>query len=256
MLGLTPTLLTANENNQNQEARWETYGPMENSTHFGPSKFNNGWLLDTIVYGSLEMKNVVVQGNLTVTGLTKIKDSEIQRSLMVYGTLMARDLFVKGTISVQGKTKIREATINGSLDAKGKTYIEEISIGQDLNVFGPLEAEKIIIQGHSSLQGNTECKESTFQGPVTVNGLFLVKDSIFKQSLSAQAELVELDNCQTQDITVADNNSGKPQIVKLKGNSLIQGNITFTNKVQGNVVEIGKNTQLSGRVINGELQKH
>jgi len=251
-----PILLANAKNGKkpDQEAKWETSGRVEGDTHFGPTKCSDGWFPGMTVYGSLEMENVLVRGALNVSGRVKLRNVEVEKSILVSGSLRASDLYVREDVQIQGNTELREVTIDGSLDVKGNTSMREINVSKNLNAFGPLDAKDFVIQGPTKLNGNIDCKNGLFQGELDISGSFQAKDTFFEKPIQINSMFIKLIDVQTKDITLQDTGSSKPQVVKILGKSLIEGNITFNNTVQGNMVEIDKDSRITGIIVNGDLK--
>ncbi len=144
-------------------------------------------------YGPTSLSNKSLT-NLRVMGPLSLKDSTIKGKLDVYGpfkgnSIQAAKLTVQGPTSIYNKSKLGSVSINGPLTIKNSR------VSSDLIVNGPIFAS-----------------HSVFMGKISVSSTKLT----FKDC-----------NLQTLKIRPAHSFGNNQQVLYLKGNTIVNGDISF-----------------------------
>lgn len=170
--------------------------------------------------------------DLTVNGpadLRKVK----AKTLNVNGPLTFSDLEVSGKMTVSGPTIGRHAELH------------------DVDVKGPFNAKDIEMQA-VEVSGPVSLKEFTINGNTIVHGPLIAHDGYFQDLIAGSKEggdVVELNDVTIKNITIT--KGAKAEVVTLKGETDVFGNITFESGV-GSLIQKGDDIDFDGEVIGGK----
>lgn len=127
--------------------------------------------------------------------------------------------------SVSGKTNI-----NGNLDC----------FNSDLS--------SLKVNGHCSFE-----RVSVF-GTSLINGNFVAIQTVFHREIMTSASEILLKDSNIKNIILKTSNSdGKPSILILKNNSIVEGDIIFEN--QTGIVKISADSKVLGDIVGGNVIK-
>lgn len=144
------------------------------------------------------------------------------------------------------------AQILENLISSGVAVLEGTTVRGPTSFMGTLTCNNATLNT-VEVKGTLTTTNSTFQGVVQVIGMLTPVKSIFRELLTVQTKALILDDTQTKGIRIQKNPDTPRQVVKLLGNSRVEGDITFE---QGpGVVDIAATATLTGQVIGGILNR-
>ncbi len=180
---------------------------------------------------------------LNIHGPSKLSEIKAD-SLRINGPLNFNQLKVKGKTEISGPTsgeegEFKDLLIHGTfwgnkikienLQVDGDVTIEHFNINGDVNINGPLKAKN----GTFSNITNVYAPVALYN--VVVNNIYIKKDS-------------------NQNHKESDQNNNAQNEVKLAGETIVSGNITFESG-DGVVFIRDKTSQLKGKVIGGKIKE-
>lgn len=147
-------------------------------------------------------------------------------------------------LTVHGPLKFYEVEISGPTNllgpAKGKK-----AIFQDISASGPFKAEKVVIEA-LKVSGPAHLEEFTVEGQTNIQGPLKAQKGVFGDLIAgskAGGESVSLHDVVAKDVTI--NRGNQEEILKLSGETVIRGKITFESG-KGKVEEKGKKSPTQG----------
>ena len=195
---------------------WQKYVP-DMAKKYLPSNESDGSNESTF-YGPVSMQNKTLKQSLKVMGPLVLSDSEVQGEVKVYGPLSGKSITMD------------------SLTVQGPADIQSLKVG-DMTISGPLNINNSLISGS-----------------VIVNGPINSSNTVFQKEISVASKSLTFSNSEIQNLTIKPSTDimNKPQIVYLKGTTVVSGNITFE---EGNgIIKADKSVVIKG-VIKGGTRK-
>lgn len=208
---------------------------LQDASFMGPTELKEITAKSLFVTGTLHFNNLKVEKTTEIFGPVTNSDHGVFNSLIITGPFAAKNiacskLEVTGPVNVTDFQVSGEATIIGSLKVGKSTF-------QNLTVTGPSKVEK-----------------STFQN-LTITGPLKAEKSTI-QNLTITADKIVLEDVKIKDIIVKKNQEEKQekkQVLDLKGETIVEGNITFESGK--GVVEQGSEVKIQGKIKGATLEK-
>lgn len=201
---------------------------------------------------SKDFKDLNINGN---SNLNQISAD----SLTVKGPLNFSRIKIKGDTNVEGATSGEEADFN-NLAVRGSFWATKVEI-QNLKVDGEAALENFKVRGKVDINGPLKAKNGDFfkdinaaHTPialynVTVDNINVKNSSPGDVDYNNTSKTGNTSNTNTNGNTNNDDN-----VVKLAGNTVVNGNITFESG-NGIVFIRDKTVQFKGKVIGGKIQQ-
>lgn len=134
--------------------------------------------------------------------------------------------------------------------AYGVATLNDTTVLQKTDVSGTLTATDANLNMVNS-KGNTTLQKTTVNGSNHFFGGLQTNGSTFKKTLTISSTSVTLTDTKTVDVSLGDIKPVVTQELYLKGNTLINGDITF--KQGHGIVYLSGNAQISGKVSGGKV---
>lgn len=168
--------------------------------------------------------------------------------------------------SFMGATELKEITAK-SLSILGPLHFTHLKVEKGTKIFGPVansefgDFDSLIITGLFAAR-NVTCSKLEVIGPVdvthlqvsgitTIIGPLTAEKSTF-QNLIITADKIVLEDSKTQEIIIK-KNENKKQVLNLKGNTIVQGNITFESG-KGTIKQ-GPEVTIQGAIKGATVEK-
>jgi hypothetical protein len=141
-----------------------------------------------------------------------------------------------------------------SVHANGPLNMTDTIVKQATSVNGPFVADKAHL-AKLTVNGPVIISSSVVSGTSDINGPITATKSSFDDTLTVAANAVVLTDSNLSDIIVKGGDDGvvSPQTITIKGDSVIDGDITFNEK--DGLVYVGPNVKITGKVIGGKVEK-
>ncbi len=146
--------------------------------------------------------------------------------------------------TICGKGEVNNVTAYGVATLNGTT------VDQTTDVSGALTAIDANLN-MASVKGSAILQNTTVNGTNHFFGGFNTKGSTFKKTLTISSNDVTLVDTKTVDVLLGDVSPVGTQKLHLKGNTLINGDVTF--KQGHGIVYLSGNAQVSGQVNGGKV---
>jgi hypothetical protein len=159
-------------------------------------------------------------------------------SLKVNGSLYFNELKIKGKTEVSGPCNGEEGEFT-NIVVHGPVEVSKIK-AESLDVDGPVTIEDFKIKGDVNINGPLKAKNGSF------NDLNTVHTPVQLYSVTVNNINVKKDR--------GHNKSDNANEIKLAGNTVVSGNITFESG-DGIVFIRDKTAQLKGKVIGGKIKE-
>lgn len=150
-----------------------------------------------------------------------------------------------GAITVCGKGTLSNLHVAGKASLDGTTVIGKTEIA------GMLDAKDVYLNA-LKVSGKATIYNSKIRGASKISGLLDTYHTKFYQKITISSDKTYLTDSYSRDIEVS--RGGDKQILCLKNNTVVDGNIRFTTN-RGMVV-IDKSSKITGRVIGGYLTQN
>lgn len=171
-------------------------------------------------------------GNETFYGSANLKQKEY-KSLLVQGSLKFADIVVEDVISINGSIKGKGLKSN-NLQVNGSVDIEMAKL-QTVDISGSFLGKDVEISGESLIRG----------------GINIINGQLSKMVIYSENSVIEDTNVNDNIyIKKEKNNKNRPQIIELKGNSTIKGDIVFDDEGE---VHIFGEAKVEGEIINARV---
>lgn len=164
----------------------------------------------------------------------------------VQSTLPQWVVLSKGAVELWDQNENRSLSIDDQLVAERSTFaflkvgkdawLNNCRVNENLTVGGEGRFYKSNVGGTVKVEGDIYAQCSTFAQIVDSNGDVTAVDTVFNDLLQAKAEIIDLTNVQAETIFIkATGPYYDKQLVYLKGNTLIKGDIIFESE-RGRVI--------------------
>lgn len=173
-----------------------------------------------------------------INGSSNLKH-QVYDSLEVNGTLTFKDLIIKGSIVINGKIqgenlKCKNIKSNGSSEVDGFQ-------AQNVRINGSFKGRNIEITEKSEFNGAIEITNGKLHNIQVVNTLSTLVDT----NVSGNINIKKIDKgfgCKSSASLV--------QVLELKGNSLVIGDITFEEE---GAVHLFDKAKVQGKIVNAKI---
>lgn len=170
-------------------------------------------------------------------------------------------------LEINGSARLSEIRAN-SLTVKGSLDFKRLNVTGDTKVLGACSGEEsdfknLAIQGtfwgakirivNLQVDGEVAIEDFTLNGEVNIKGPLKAKNGSFN-NIDAVNAPIALYNVTVNNINVKKDNTNNRNEVKLAGNTVVSGNITFESG-EGIVFIRDKTAQLKGKVIGGKIKE-
>lgn len=200
---------------------------VEANTYNGPTELSSQTFKELIINGPANL-NKIKADSLTVKGLFNFSQLKVKGDTEISGPTSGEEGEFANVI-IHGSfwgSKIKVA----NLDVDGDVTIEDFKISGNVNINGPLKAKK------GSFNDINAVNTPIALYDVTVNNITVKKDNNKDSNTNAKSD---------------DGNSNE---IKLAGNTIVSGNITFESG-DGIVFIRDKTAQLKGKIIGGKIKE-
>lgn len=231
------------------------------------SPFNNALLPIICALGILSYTPITHAS--TFNGATEISSQDF-KELVINGPAKLNQI-TADSFTNNGPVNFTRLTVKGKTKISGPTSGEEADF-EDLTIHGPFWGSKVTI-ANLYVDGDVALEDFKVKGTVNINGPLKAKNGSFN-NINAVYEPVALYNVNVNNITIKDNkikskkgntskdNNDKDKStneneenyqIKLAGNTVVSGNITFESG-NGIVFVRDKTAQIKGKVIGGKIK--
>lgn len=167
------------------------------------------------------------------------------------------------SLTVRGPLNFTKVTVKGKTEIAGPTSGDEGDF-KDVLIHGTFWGSKFNM-ANLHVDGDVTIENFKITGKVTINGPLKAKNGSFNNIETVNTP-VALYNVNVNNITVnnnrkkdsdkntKDDNTDNSNVVKLAGNTVVSGNITFESG-NGIVFIRDKTAQLKGKVIGGKIKE-
>lgn len=183
-------------------------------TFLGLTNIENTTIKDAVIVGPATLKQVKAT-SLAITGPLKFTKIEVEKNAVITGPVSGKD------------GKFSSLSITGPLTG------EDI-LCEELHVTGFVNITHLKVSKASTIIGSLTATKSSFQ------------------DLTITADDVVLDSSTVQTITMR-KNTDKQQVLTLKGDTIVHGDITFESG-KGKIIE-SKNVKIKGKVKGAVVTK-
>lgn len=220
----------------------------------GESRFKEVMLAN----GDLLANQVEIHGDLTSEGsIVSLKDSFIQGNTIAKGSIELEDtaptcstMNVGSLYSKTGNIKATGVAIHGPLDApEGVITLSHCHTDGAVSAEGDIVAKEAKVASASSKKGNIELNRADSKGAVSApNGTVKVVYGDIQGDITAQDKVnLENESLAMGNVTVR----GANAVVEIKGNSRVDGDITFPDG--GGLVAVEPGCRVEGKIKGGHL---
>lgn len=214
--------------------------------------------LRTVVWGSLVIFFYSsMAGATTFNGPTELYSKEF-KDLNINGPSKL-DGLKADSLKVNGPLKFTELKIKGKTEISGPCKGEDGEF-ENVVIHGPFEGRKIKANS-LDVNGPVDIEDFKITGDVNINGPLKAKHGSFKDINAAHTPIqlysvtVNNINVKKEDSKkVSTNNNDTNNEIKLAGDTIVSGNITFESG-NGVVFIRDKTAQLKGKVIGGKIRE-
>ncbi|MBS0271491.1 MAG: hypothetical protein JSR85_02450 [Proteobacteria bacterium] len=171
---------------------------------------------------------------LTFSGPTVLRNQNVQ-SLEVNGKLQFHNINVKGKAHIVGPTENSDHGQFGSLEITGSFIASNIKTNQ-LVVTGNVKLRNLNVSNNTHIIGSFHAKSAHLKD-LYVFGNNILLDNVYVLSILIQKM----------------NNVHEQQVLRLKGRTVVSGNITFGSGK--GIIEVGPRVIIKGRISRGAIVK-
>jgi hypothetical protein len=150
--------------------------------------------------------------------------------------------------SAAGNTIIGKVTLNCQ-NITGSANLTATTMQGKLGVIGDLNANQANLNS-IDVVGNVLLQNTTVNGTTHIVGKLEASTTIFKDTIQMDSLSATFNNSTTQGIEINSSRQNQNAFVYLNDNTIVNGNITFTN---GNGVVQSHNSKINGKVIGGKI---
>lgn len=150
-----------------------------------------------------------------------------------------------GAITECGEGKLSDLHIAGKATLKGTTVLGDTHIAGMLNATN-VNLNTLYVAGKASID------RSQIRGKAKISGLLISCKNKFAHKLTISSDKTYLEETESGDIEIS--RGGDTQVLYLGNQTVIHGNITFTDK--HGLVLLDKTSKIEGHVIGGYLDKN
>jgi len=165
--------------------------------------------------------------------------------LLIYSVLMIQEVRAETFV---GPTSLEEKVLKDA-DFMGPTQLKNVT-AESLSVMGPLTGKNIICKT-LDVMGPVEVTHLKVEGDASIMGPLTAKQSYF-ESLSIWGDETLLEDVEVKNISIK-KDKDKSQVLRLKGTSIVKGNITFESG-QG-IIEQGPDIKIQGEIKGAIVEK-
>lgn len=177
--------------------------------------------------------SVLANANETFYGSANLKEKEYE-SLLVNGSLKFENLVIRGTTSINGSIKGRGLKSN-NLKVNGSVNIEAAKV-QTVDISGSFLAKEVEIFGDSYFRGSIDIVNGQLSNMIIYSKNSVIEDT----NVSGNIHIKKENN----------DNKHRPQILELKGNSTVTGDIVFDDKGE---IYISDSSKIEGKITNAKI---
>jgi hypothetical protein len=150
-----------------------------------------------------------------------------------------------GAITVCGKGTLDHLHVAGKVTLDGTTVLEKTEIA------GMLNAKEVYLNT-LKVSGKVSLYNSQIKGTAKISGMLDAQQSKFYQKIDISSDMTHLSASYSRDIQIS--RGGDRQVLCLKDNTIIDGNILFTSN--RGVVVIDRSSKINGRVDGGYIKQN
>lgn len=160
----------------------------------------------------------------------------------------SKELCVKGSLHCTGMKNNGSTLVNGTITAKNSIY-NDITIKNSAKYFN----NGISIH-FGTVSINQNANSTVIYNGFSFSSIFnYMWRYFFGESRSNEGEKSEFDACEIDSMFISKPNNVK-QIIELKNNTTVQGDIVFAKHTTKGTVRVSGNSQIKGNVINGTIK--